>query len=309
MKKFLVLLIFFGCGIIACNENENPVITPVEADEQAAFDDLQTQLNAFSVDFMASLPPAMQRADDGGGNGGGKLPWWKKLVITAMDAIGALAGAAVGTATVAPIIGTGTGAVIGATVASLAAVIAVSGENFGNGDSPDQESFNDDWVWSGNNPEDSIGIYHNQILDKIFEQYPHALDSSITFLATQVIKEAAILGFALPEAKQEDFVTNIVSDVKTFVNAISLPSGLIPEALLDSAVTKYVTKYPEQQNEFLVLQSFLQNVSKLNTDTDIEDYTQGFREVVTSSVIPTESKKFIQEAVSVGANSSVFWKE
>jgi hypothetical protein len=312
MKKIVDIAVLLFCVIVfATCSNDESVSTIQGSPESAAlfneseysqeFADLNVQLQIFDQKFMSEQPANLRG-------------WRDFLTVTSADILGAGAGAGVvaggkvggligGIAGGPAGAGTGAtaGAIVGGIICGAAASLAVSQvlttiPTTGN-ESPSiiNEGMYQVPVSSDLSGVDSIGYYHNKIIENILTQYPNIYAESQDFIFQQVVNKVKAYGFSISD--------NEIAALKAESKAINQIVVSSPDDLF----VKFRIRYPESVESINVIEKYIDNLSKLSTDEQVLNYTTGFRDVVTASSIPASSAALIKGSVAVGMSSNALW--
>jgi hypothetical protein len=278
MKKilYIVTLFSFISAFISCSNEEASVEEAIsnEMDYTQEFSALQAQLQTYNQEFSLTQPPQLRSSRD-----------WK---VIGADALGAVIGWSGGGFW---------GAVIGAAIFSAAAQELNDSYTVDDG-------FSNYVVFPNANMAltDSVGYYHNYVIQKMYNTHGSQLFSkSIDELTTLTINEVNKLN-----------KTQTISEYTNFFND-KVQLTKIKNVLMNGAQTNDVSvfldnaavAYPAIKNELKVMDTYFNSVSSLS---NVEVYSAGFSSVVASSQIPVSSVSAIKSSVSVAANSNVLWK-
>jgi len=288
MKKQFILgillfvsLVFFGCSnkdenTIQKGKIDNAVVN--EADFSNEFAVLNTQLNIYNQNFMSKQPAQFR---------GGKF--WKKAKA---DITGAAAGAGLG-----HLFGGFWGSIIGGIIGGVTYSLAEP-DKPATGDGYEALINNDTYILPLSqilNVSDSIGYFHNKIIEDIISTNPNINNESKDVLFNTVVAQAAKYGFSpsneeLSELKvlfllKDQIVVD--SDEQTFENLRN--------------------RYPDFAASISLAEMYYNNISQLSTDEQILEYTTGFCDIVSNSDIPEASADLIASAATVGMNSRALW--
>ena len=147
---------------------------------------------------------------------------------------------------------------------------------------------------------DKMGYYHNIVLQNIHTKYGSdfidTADSDVYFNA--ILEEIGNLGYDLTEFNKNSAKYNAVFN--------EMMNTLQTEGIdaMDDLILRY---NPNMANEVnLIVNSYLDTYSNIATEF-VPDYSVNFRNIVTSSNIPSSSKQVLQSAVSIGVGSTALW--
>ena len=308
IKKVIDLTILLFCVVVfvTCSKEESisniqNIETEAALDESIysqEFADLNAQLQVFNQEFMDGQPASLRG-------------WRETLVVVSADILGAGTGAvaggkfggAVGTLAGGPggtVMGGAIGGVVGGVICGAAAsVVAASKTPNCTVTESVFSLFNEDICLLPLYPElsvvDSIGYFHNKIIEDLFRQYPNIGQESQDFIFQQVVNKMKAYGFKISD--------NVISALKEESKAINQIIISSPNDLFG----QFRVRYPETIESINVIERYVNNLSKLSTNEQVLNYTTGFGEIVTSSSIPASSVSLIQGSITVGMNSNVLW--
>ncbi|MDR0729739.1 MAG: hypothetical protein LBF19_06445 [Prevotellaceae bacterium] len=307
MKKIFIVLMFLGVTIIACNEKENIAITPVQIDEQVAFAELQAQLDAYSVEFKASLPTVSI-------TGPQKVSWWKKLLtVVKADVAGAEAGGEAGKeigtsvgeavggsvgGSVGGKVGEVIGGIVGAVSYSAQAIVAESSGS--NSLSTLITTLNNGvptTILLGTTSADSVGFFHNMVIAEmakadITNAKLQNIDSLVHYTAITV---GQLRGTSVSSILRDSVKSQLVEDSPFLLSGTG------------NLFSKYEAKYSSLSGVSAIIETYFDNVATLTSNEDILSYTTGYRNTVVLSRISAAKKDVIIASLSVAINSFYLW--
>jgi len=294
MKKQFILsillfvsFVFFGCSnkdenTIQKEKIDNAVVN--EADFSNEFAVLNTQLNIYNQNFISKQPAQLRS--------------WKFWTKPKADLAGAVAGAGLGSKF--GIWGTIIGGIVGGisySIAEPATPATPAGDSYVVPINNGTYILPHSQTQTKLNASDSIGYFHNKIIEDIFSTNPNINNESNDVLFNTVVAQAAKYGFSpstaeLSELKALFLLKDqivVVSDEQTFENLRN--------------------RYPDFASSISLAEMYYTNISQLSTDEQILEYTIGFCDIVSNSDIPEASADLIASAATVGMNSSALWVE
>lgn len=144
---------------------------------------------------------------------------------------------------------------------------------------------------------DSAGLIHNAILYDIYCKDSTCFSTYSQEEMFNAIKER--MSSIYPEIADvtfEDYAAEANSTI-----------GIVYNKEIDVAFTELTRKIPEKKAELSVIKKYCESIYSLNDSGNINDYSEGFREIVSESDIPEESKEYIRSAVAVAGSSELLW--
>jgi hypothetical protein len=323
INKFMCFAAIIAVAIfVACDKSEN--ITKQDsksltANEQDAFNKLNYNISNYNQQFIGDRGTqqlSILLVDESNPNP--NLPLdpvgnWKKIwKIAKADISGAGAGVGIGFA-LAGLWGGIFGGLAGGVVYSLAEpATPVTPVTPSTPDSPPvvwayiTTTNNQNVVFAGNgtfemNPSplaDSIGYYHNLIIQRLVEKNPNILNEHINEIVDKVIIEIEAL---FPVEFENIDKAELKVKLKTMA-AIDMP--IIKSS--DTPFADLVFVHPDLEQELLIIENYVSNVSSLNPDIQIE-YSIGFLNIVRDSEISNMSKDILYFSAQVALSSSRLW--
>lgn len=281
MKKSIIYLMFIVFTVVSCSKNNSKIAMSETNNEDPAYCDLMSNLENYNSEYNIVT------------KAGG---FWRRLGRVALaDCVGYLGGVGFSASPVA-------GFFFGAFSSIIAVIIEITNTRSGylNVDLSKELLYSPITL---DNLEDCdyVGEVHNQIIDEIYSENPECFE-----LFTEEMWIAAIR-----EKISEMYLLDQVVDITPWVNDAHDINDIImaPENSLDDAFDVIKTRMPERINELEVVLVYCKSLNAIEDNQGVINYTQGFREIVVESNINSDSKQFIQSAISVAGNSQLLWSE
>ncbi|MDR2928755.1 MAG: hypothetical protein LBV41_11250 [Cytophagaceae bacterium] len=294
MKRIIFLFLLGLILSVSCNEKNTENSVNNEQLTEVAFDDLTLKLSEYNGEFTANNPVTKGLL--------GRIFQVVKADITGMVAggsVGAGIGGAVDVLSGGTLGGCGTaggtiiGGVVGGAAFSLDAVF-----NPPSSQNVVSTSKGYDFSEVTGYFSDQTGYSHNVIIQNILADDDFDGTNQMKIIE-RVIAEAELLGYKVPQNLASAIYENLVADKYILDNYAD-----------EDILPALQARYPAYANELSVAHTYLETISSYQGyDETVVDYTEGFIDIIASSQIPECSKEVIRASISVGANSSMLWRE
>lgn len=301
-------------GVSSCSKmQEEPLASqvlqpkPSQETESAELIALEKKLDAYN---------SLYKAQPQGQNARSFWSFLKKVVrVVAADAIGAIAGTAVG--------GGPAGALTLGTLSSVGVAVGTTGEGpnitFTTSSSgtvylPSQsETAVLPIATSSSEKEDNlaVGELHNEIIQDLYRKYPNLEKMSQEEVYKLILeevksrtKDSSSAWAVSPQV--EDIAPNIqkANEIVRTCSSEVFRSGLNPTPAIAETIQRTVgLSAPESR----ILAGYATTVAGISSPATVKAYTEGFNEVVASSSTSATFKESTQVFTAVAANSKVLW--
>ncbi len=308
MKKILIsaavilaaLFVIQACTREGEEKHEAPQTAKAEAFEQ-----LNVLIDNYTKNFFEQHGAALTRSPEIGDYNpvipeiDRKKGWFRRFLCVFMDAIGGLIGGSTGT-----ILGWKAGY---ANAVYLGGLFSEAVKPRKSDDSilidPDITPVVNYYTQlSSKHAYDSVGIMHNRLLIDINDKYgdEYINDMTLREIYDIVYEETAAL------------CPDIQSPVLSFDEFNELYGAIydeLAEGDITGAAKAATAYYPNLEHEITSFTTFIVNYYQLENNDDGINYAAGFRDVVSTSAIPSNSKNVLQSAISTAVGSGTLWQE
>jgi hypothetical protein len=297
MKNLINYAVLFGfiLAFSACSKEEEQGIKQENAVSiEQSFSDLNSQLATYNQEFLENnpIPPSFLKRIN--------FNWGKIIKAIKADASGAVTGSTIG--------GT-TGAIVGGVLYSLSEIFEKKPDTSTPTPGNDNDNGSDKAVTSSGNSynfgvstgfiADEVGYYHNLIIERLLNNEPDLSNKTQLEIINLIINEAGKFGFNFPTTQIPLLQENLVAD-----------RYILEQYSDDEIISSLIMRYPNLSNELNVVGVFLNTISQYYGNEDvIIEYTEGVINILENSEIPESSESTIRSSISVGANSSLLWRE
>lgn len=314
MKKIFIVMSFVLMGVclyVSCSQDN--------AESEKSADTSATVSNDYEEQFAAlqlKIDELNQQTFPNWGTDNTTRGWnfFKFLGVIVADAVGTLAGAEAGS--VIPGVGTTVGAVIGGVAASIGVVVGVAGVRPYYVNSTAQD-FVFPSVYSTPAMQDSIGLYHNEIIMAMKEFNPKVFDEEYR-KRHDLLEEVCTISEQYLGLKSGTLTVEYLESapaVKTVVDDMLSITSDHPSH--DVLFQRMQTKYPELQKELQLVYDFVCNINAIVDDEDDNErmgekkkyYVINLLQLIEEADLPENIKETLKVAIEVGYASSNLWEE
>lgn len=140
-----------------------------------------------------------------------------------------------------------------------------------------------------------LGILHNAAILTLITK-DQLQGSNIQELTTNTFSALAELGVD---------VSNV--DLAGAANEVEIFMRDIYDSDDDVLCAKFIAKYPESKDELLVVKKYCDTATKLLTDKDIVEFTDGYKTIIDNSKIDNSSKFSLRQTLTIAPASAELW--
>lgn len=141
-----------------------------------------------------------------------------------------------------------------------------------------------------------LGTLHNAAILTLITKN-QLQGSNIRELTANTFSALAELGV---DVSNVDFEA-AANEVEVFMRDIYDPED-------DVLCAKFIAKYPESKEEILVVKKYCDTATKLLTEDDIIQFTDGYKAVIDNSKIENSSKNSLQQTLTIAPASAELWR-